>query len=50
MTGGVVTGGWSFVWAAYGITIAAFIIYSSSLFARYREERARYERAKERGE
>lgn len=50
MTGGIVTGGWGFVWAAYGITLAAFIIYSISIFVRYRQEQARFERAQERGE
>ena len=37
MTGGVITGGWSFVWAAYGITTAAFLIYTVSLLARLRD-------------
>jgi heme exporter protein D len=38
---GVVTGGWGFVWAAYSITTAAFVIYTLSLIARLREERRR---------
>jgi heme exporter protein D len=37
MTGGVITGGWSFVWAAYGITAAAFLIYTVTLITRLRE-------------
>ena len=39
MTGGVITGGWSFVWAAYGITGTAFLIYTLTLIARLREPR-----------
>jgi len=38
MTGGVVVGGWNYVWAAYGITAAAFIIYGISLWMRNRHE------------
>lgn len=37
MTGGIVVGGWEFVWAAYGLTAAAFLIYSISLIARLRD-------------
>ncbi|HUP50185.1 MAG TPA: hypothetical protein VNA04_15480 [Thermoanaerobaculia bacterium] len=46
---GVVTGGWSFVWAAYGITAAALLIYGVTLVTRLREEwsRSREERAGE---
>jgi hypothetical protein len=36
---GVVTGGWSFVWWAYGITTAVFLLYAISLFRRLRAER-----------
>ncbi len=36
MTEGVVTGGWQFVWLAYGITATAFIVYGVSLFVRLR--------------
>lgn len=39
MTGGVVIGGWEFVWAAYGATAAAFVIYGITLWIRLREER-----------
>lgn len=38
---GVVTGGWSFVWAAYGLTTAGLLIYGLSLFKRLKEERQR---------
>ena len=37
MTGGVISGGWQFVWAAYGITAATFVVYGVTLFARLRE-------------
>jgi hypothetical protein len=37
MTEGIVTGGWEFVWAAYGLTAAAFLVYTVSLAARLRE-------------
>lgn len=39
MSGGVISGGWEFVWAAYGITAAVFIIYTTSLVMRLRESR-----------
>lgn len=38
---GVITGGWSFVWAAYGLTTAALLIYGVSLFIRLKEVRQR---------
>ena len=41
MTGGVVTGGWAFVWAAYGWTAIVLIAYGLSLFVRLRRERTR---------
>jgi hypothetical protein len=34
MTGGVVIGGWGYVWAAYGITGAVFLIYGITLWRR----------------
>jgi len=34
MNQGVVTGGWEFVWAAYSLTAAMFLIYGVSLFLR----------------
>jgi hypothetical protein len=41
MTQGVVVGGWEYVWAAYGLTFTAFIIYGVMLVTKLREERAR---------
>ncbi len=41
MNMGVVTGGWEFVWAAYGITAAALVWYSVHVLLRLRGERAR---------
>ena len=37
MTGGVVIGGWEFVWAAYGLTTAAFLIYGIAVISKLRE-------------
>ena len=39
MTEGVISGGWEFVWAAYGITAAVFVLYGISLMSRIREAR-----------
>ena len=39
MTGGVITGGWSFVWAAYGISGAVFLVYAVTVFSRLRSAR-----------
>lgn len=51
MTGmGVIQGGWEFVWAAYGVSFAAFVGYGISLALRYRSERARAEREARRGQ
>jgi len=44
MTGGVVTGGWGFVWAAYGLSFTIYAIYTISVIVRWRRERARAER------
>jgi len=41
MSGGIVVGGWEFVWAAYGLTAIAFLIYGVTLITRIRDERAR---------
>ena len=35
---GMVTGGWSFVWAAYGVTWLFFGGYAATLYLRHREE------------
>lgn len=37
MSQGIVTGGWEFVWAAYGLTAAALLIYGVGLAIRMRE-------------
>jgi heme exporter protein CcmD len=39
MTEGIVTGGWEFVWAAYGLTAAVLVIYTISVIARLRDAR-----------
>ncbi|MBN8227627.1 hypothetical protein NR800_04210 [Corallococcus interemptor] len=31
---GRLQGGWGYVWACYGISVAAFVLYSASLWAR----------------
>ena len=36
---GVVAGGWEYVWAAYGITTGALIVYTISLINRIRGAR-----------
>ena len=36
---GIIEGGWSFVWGAYGATAAILIGYAVSLHRRYRAER-----------
>ncbi len=35
---GIVTGGWEFVWAAYGITFAALSAYGFQLVRKVRRE------------
>ena len=39
MTGGVIEGGWPFVWAAYGVSAVILIGYALSIHLRYRAER-----------
>ena len=34
MTGGYVVGGWGYVWAAYGITFTALLVYGAILMSR----------------
>jgi len=41
MSGGVVTGGWNFVVAAYAVTFSVLFIYGVSIITRFREERSR---------
>jgi hypothetical protein len=38
---GTITGGWGFVWAAYGLTAFFLTAYAVSLFVRLRNERSR---------
>ena len=38
-TGGVIEGGWGFVWAAYGVSAVILIGYAVSLHRRYLAER-----------
>jgi hypothetical protein len=47
MTGGVVTGGWSFVVAAYAVTFTILAIYGVTLITRFRVESARDSEAQE---
>jgi len=37
---GVVEGGWSYVWAAYGISWFVFIFYAANVFIRARGQRS----------
>ena len=41
MTQGLVSGGWNFVIAAYGITAAVLLIYGVTLITRLREAKSR---------
>lgn len=41
MNGGVVTGGWSYVIAAYSVTAIALLVYGVSLMSRLRSESTR---------
>lgn len=41
MSGGVVSGGWNFVVAAYVVTFSVLFIYGVSIITRLREERSR---------
>jgi hypothetical protein len=41
MNAGTVVGGWEFVWAAYGLTSIAFLIYGVTLVTKFREEQSR---------
>jgi hypothetical protein len=48
MTGGVVTGGWDFVIAAYTVTFTILAIYGVTLITRFRAESARDAQEQER--
>ncbi len=39
MSGGYITGGWPFVWAAYGWTVLVLAAYGASLILRLRKTR-----------
>jgi hypothetical protein len=41
MTQGMVSGGWNFVIAAYGITAAVLVLYGVTLITRLREAKSR---------
>jgi hypothetical protein len=43
MTGGVVTGGWGFVWGAYALTFTALVVYGIYLLVKLRKARANEE-------
>jgi len=36
--GGVIVGGWEFVWAAYGVSLVVLLLYSVSVHTRYKAE------------
>ena len=38
---GTITGGWGFVWAAYGLSAFVFVAYAISLVTRLRTEQNR---------
>lgn len=40
MTGGYVTGGWAFVWAAYGLTALVLVTYGVTIITRLRGRRS----------
>lgn len=44
MSGGIITGGWPFVWAAYAVTATVFTVYTISIIMRLRDEQARLNR------
>jgi heme exporter protein D len=47
MTQGVVVGGWEYVWAAYGLSLAVFLGYGVMLITKLREELSRAQRDEE---
>jgi heme exporter protein D len=36
---GHIVGGWEYVWAVYGITWAAVVLYSASIFVKRKKEK-----------
>ena len=43
---GVISGGWEFVWAAYGVSAVILMGYAVSVIARYRAHRRRRDEVK----
>jgi heme exporter protein CcmD len=43
---GVISGGWEFVWAAYGLSAVILTGYAVSVIARYRAQRRRRDEVK----
>jgi len=41
---GILTGGWEFVWLAYGVSLVVIVSYAASIFVRYRAELGRCDR------
>lgn len=41
MTGGMIQGGWGYVWAAYGISWVALALYGASLYLRTMKKEGR---------
>ena len=38
MTGGVITGGWEYVWAVYGLSFVVYVTYTASVLVRWSRE------------
>jgi heme exporter protein D len=49
MSGGVIVGGWQYVWAAYGLSSLILAVYVVSVIVRFRGERQRAENEARRG-
>lgn len=43
MTGGMIVGGWEYVYAAYAVTLGVLGVYTTSIVLRLRSERRREE-------
>jgi hypothetical protein len=48
MTGGIINGGWEFVWAVYGLSFAIYTIYTVSVILRWKGACQRTEREADR--